>query len=559
MFSIRKSSAFFPTSLCGVLVFDSVSRRLLRLRLLLRRLRLSSLSTTSFHIPSLSTTIFHTSSFTPSLSTTIFHTSSFTHHLRQPPSFTHHLCQPPSHTHHLSHIIFHTPSLRQPPSFTHHLCQPPSHTHHLSHTIFVNHHLSHTIFHTPSLSTTIFHTPSLSTTIFHTPSFTHHLCQPPSFTRHRSHTTIFRLRGRRGTWRHLPSFGVAGVALGVIYLRLAWQAWHLLHLVALGRRWSPLVAVGRRRGAARLCLAGVAFGDIYLCWRGRCGTWRHLPVLAWQAWHLETSTCVGVAGVALGDIYLRLAWQAWHLETSTFVSRGRRGTWRHLPAFHVAGVAVGDIYLGFTWHAWHLESSTCALRGRRGTWRHLRALGVAGVALVALGGALGRRWSPLVARGAAPVCVASVALGDIYFRFTWQAWHLVTSTFALRGRRGTWRHPPSFCVAGVALGDIHLRFVTHHLCHTQLRHTPSFTPHCLSHTQLRFTFRSSATSSFVFPSFPVPATTFGAHYWKKLPCGVIRSFNYGYKKKNSPERSPRPWISRLSHGHPWVIHDDWMI
>ena len=28
----------------------------------------------------------------------------------------------------------------------------------------------------------------------------------------------------------------------------------------------------------------------------------------------------------------------------------------------------------------------------------------------------------------------------------------------LRGRRGTWRHPPSVRVAGVALGDIHLRF-----------------------------------------------------------------------------------------------------
>ena len=108
---------FFPTSLCGVLVFDSVSRRRLR-----RRLR------------------------RPSLSTTIFHT-----HLCQPPSFTHifvnhhlshtifvtHLCQPPSFTHnfvnhHLSHTIFVT-----------HLCQPPSVTHN-----FVNHHLSTTIFHT---------------------------------------------------------------------------------------------------------------------------------------------------------------------------------------------------------------------------------------------------------------------------------------------------------------------------------------------------------------------------------------------------------------------------
>ena len=41
----------------------------------------------------------------------------------------------------------------------------------------------------------------------------------------------------------------------------------------------------------------------------------------------------------------------------------------------------------------------------------------------------------------------------------------------------------------------------------------------LSHTKLGFTSRSS-TTSFVFPSFPVPATTFGAGYWKKLRCGV---------------------------------------
>jgi len=57
-----------------------------------------------------------------------------------------------------------------------------------------------------------------------------------------------------GAPRHLPLFHLAGVALGVIYLRLAWQASHLLHLVA------RLVAV--RRPA--LCVAGVALGDIYL-------------------------------------------------------------------------------------------------------------------------------------------------------------------------------------------------------------------------------------------------------------------------------------------------------
>ena len=74
---------------------------------------------------------------------------------------------------------------------------------------------------------------------------------------------------------------------------------------------------------------------------------------------------------------------------------------------------------------------------------------------MALGGALG---SVLVAGDAAALCVAGVALGDIYLRFAWQAWHLVTSTLVLRGRPGTWSHPPSFCVAGVALGHIHLRF-----------------------------------------------------------------------------------------------------
>ena len=54
-----------------------------------------------------------------------------------------------------------------------------------------------------------------------------------------------------------------------------------------------------------------------------------------------------------------------------------------------------------------------------------------------------------------------VALADIHLRFAWQAWHLVTSTIVLPGRRatyGTGRHVPSFHMASVALGDIHLRF-----------------------------------------------------------------------------------------------------
>ena len=37
------------------------------------------------------------------------------------------------------------------------------------------------------------------------------------------------------------------------------------------------------------------------------------------------------------------------------------------------------------------------------------------------------------------------------WHFAWQAWHNLTSTFVLRGRRGTNSHLPSFSVASVAL------------------------------------------------------------------------------------------------------------
>ena len=95
----------------------------------------------------------------------------------------------------------------------------------------------------------------------------------------------------------------------------------------------------------------------------------------------------------------------------------------------------------FAWQAWYKVTSTFVLRGRRGTISHPTWFCVAGVALMALGCALGL---VLVAR-------------DGPRHFAWQAWHNLTSTFVLRGRRGTMSHPPSFCVAGVA-SHIHLRF-----------------------------------------------------------------------------------------------------
>ena len=95
--------------------------------------------------------------------------------------------------------------------------------------------------------------------------------------------------------------------------------------------WSPLVA----QGTAALCVAGVALAHIH-------------HRFARQAWHLATSTCVwrgrrGPCGTGLGLVALGRRW-----SPLVAVSRpGRRGTLR-------AGVALGDIYLRLAWQAWRL-------------------------------------------------------------------------------------------------------------------------------------------------------------------------------------------------------------
>ena len=423
-----RNTVFFSTSLCGLLVFDSVSRLLLRRRLH-RRLHLRPtifVTQPLCHPPSL-THIFVTHNF---VTHHLWHTLSFTHHF-----VTHHVSHTTlSHTI-LSHTIFVTHNF-----VTHHLsplCHPPSFTHNFVTHNFVTHHLSHT-----TLSPTIFHTQLCRTQLCH----------------------------------------MAGVALGDIHLRFAWQAWHLVTstFVSRGRRvtwWHPL----------SFRMAGLALGHIHLrfAWAGHtqlCHTpsFTHIFVTHHLSHHLSHTTLshttlshtifntITRGTVARDDMHLRFTWHAWHLETSTFVSRGRRGTWRHL--------------------VW---------RGRRGTWRHLPAFGVAGIALVALGGAPGRRWLPGAPR-----------------HFGWQAWHLETSTCVwrgkrgacssstcvwrgrrgtcctwwrtwsplvavgrlgrratLRGRRGTWWHSPSFCLAGLALGDIYLRLAWQawHLLHLVAR------------------------------------------------------------------------------------------
>ena len=341
--------------------------------------------------------------------------------------------------------------------------------------------------------------------------------------RHKLTSTVV-LRGRRGThgtgWRawtglvagdarDAAALCVAGVAQTQIHRRFAWQAWHNLTstVVLRGthgtgwRAWTGLVA----RDATALCVAGVAQPHIHLrfAWqachnrtstivsRGRRGT----HGTGWRAWtglvarDARDAAALCVAGVAQTHIHRRFAWQAWH------VLRGRRGTTSHPPSFCVAGVALmalgGALGLAwspvtpvtprhFAWQAWHKLTSTVVLRGRRVTTSQLLSFCVAGVALMALGGVLGLAWSPVT-----PVTPR---------HFAWQAWHNLTSTVVLRGRRGTtsqllchnrtstvvlrgrrgthgtgWRawtglvardarDAAALCVAGVAQTHIHRRF-----------------------------------------------------------------------------------------------------
>ena len=368
------------------------------------------------------------------------------------------------------------------------------HTHNLSHTTCSHttcHHTTchHTTCHQTTYSHTHTHTNNLST---HT-TCPHTTCHHTTCS-HGSHatchfyfawqawrlaTSTFTLRGRRGTWRHLPPLCVAGVALGdmhVALMALGWLWW---------RAWFPVGAVV----AAAVDVSGVALGDINLHFAGQA--WR-------STWQHGCALCVaGVALMALGWLWWRawsprlLTWQAWHLATSTVTLHGRRGTWRHQLSLCAAGVARGDIDLHFAWQAWHLWHWTGS------------------------GGALGSRLTPLLPR-----------------LLAWQAWHLATSTSTLSGGCGTWRHRPAFCVAAVVLGDIDLHFawagvalmalvwlwrlVTHNshttlshisfthifvththnfvtqnsstqLCHAQLSHTHMHTHATLSHTTLSHT------------------------------------------------------------------------
>ena len=94
--------------------------------------------------------------------------------------------------------------------------------------------------------------------------------------------------------------------------------------------------------------------------------------------------------------------------------------------------------------------------------------------------------------------------------FAWQAWHVATSTYV--GRRGTWRHRPSFGVTGVVLGTIHAasesialkydfvthNFVTHYLSHLSLSLTLILSCNFIAHSFFK---HNSFTHNFVTHNF----------------------------------------------------------
>ena len=119
---------------------------------------------------------------------------------------------------------------------------------------------------------------------------------------------------------------VAGVGLGKIYLRFAWQVWHLW-------RWAGSGGVlGQRLGAVD-----------------------------------AAAHCV--AGVALGEVHHHFAWQAWRLVTSAFVSRGRRSTYGTGLAV-VARLGVAWARLVARWFCMRVFKEICDI-SMKNTYIHI--------------------------------------------------------------------------------------------------------------------------------------------------------------------------------------------
>ena len=262
---------------------------------------------------------------------------------------------------------------------------------------------------------------------------------------------------------------------------------------------------------------------------------------------------------------------------------------RHRRAFCVAGVALmalGWLWwhawfpvtpLHFVWQAWRLATSTCILRGRRGTcgtgldlvarlvvWRRCRR--------GCLSGRRGAWWHR---------CAHTNFHTDLFHT---QPWTHISFTQFFRTQPWTNTHIAlsrklqHTALSHATLSHTHKSFTslntqtstrththtafTHTLLshangHTQLFHTQPFTRNSFTHnsfTHDSFTYNIVIVTHTTFPchthnlshtalsctqffhticlppspiSFPMPLSHLFWACWKKLTCGVIRSFNFG--------------------------------
>ena len=160
--------------------------------------------------------------------------------------------------------------------------------------------------------------------------------------------------------------------------------------------------------------------------------------------------------------------------------RGRGGTRRRGRSICVAGVALGDVDVAFAWHAWHLwhwagmVAHLLHRADRRDVVCHL------------------------VGRGCG--CGKRRVLSNVQCAQAASSGRLVCHRQSLTHTHTTWSHT---------------QFFTHDFV-THIFHTHSFITHNSSHTILHH---------LLYLSFLLrPASTFVSVYWKKLTCGVIRSF-----------------------------------
>ena len=195
---------------------------------------------------------------------------------------------------------------------------------------------------------------------------THNLSPHNLLTHNLSPHNLLTHRGRRGTsrHRHRSSLRVAGVALTALGW-LWWRAWAPFGAAVAAAVCGAGVALGHIDQSLCMAGVALRDIDRHFAWQAwHLSHWagsggvlgpRLAPLaprlFAWQAWHLATSTVTlrgkcgtygtGLAAMArLGPVWRR--------------GRCRLLTWRHRPSLCMAGVALRNIDRHFAWQAWHL-------------------------------------------------------------------------------------------------------------------------------------------------------------------------------------------------------------